>query len=188
MDDCIDSLGDATVFSTLDANCGYWQLPMAEEDQDKTTFVSHRGAFRYVRMPFGLRNAPASFQRALDILLSGVKWKTCLVYLDDVIVFRKSVDDHVAHMDEALRILGDAGISLKLRQCEFFQNKVSYLGNVIFPRKLAIAKESTKAFEKAAFQRDLTQLRSFLGACNVYRRFIKGFAKIAHLLHQILTK
>ena len=161
---------------------------MAEEDRDKTTFVSHRGAFRYVRMPFGLRNAPASFQRSLDILLSGVKWKTCLVYLDDVIVFSKSVDDHIAHIDEVLRILGDAGISLKLRKCEFFQRKVNYLGHVILPRKLAIAKESTKAIEEATFPRDLTQLRSFLGACNVYRRFIKGFAKIAHPLHQMLTK
>ena len=108
--------------------------------------------------------------------------------LDDVIVFSKSVDDHIAHMDEVLRIFGDAGISLKLRKCEFFQKKVSYLGHVILPRKLAIAKESTNAIEKATFPRDLTQLRSFLGACNVYRRFIKGFAKIAHPLHQMLTK
>ena len=87
MDDCIDSLGDAKIFTTLDANCGYWQLNVDKPDQDKTTFISHSGTYRYVRMPFGLRNAPATFQRCLDILLSELRWKTCLVYLDDVITY-----------------------------------------------------------------------------------------------------
>jgi len=82
IDDCLDSLGDAAIFTTLDCNAGYWQVPVAPEDRDKTTFTSYLGTYRYVRMPFGLRNAPATFQRALDIVLSGVRWQACLIYLD----------------------------------------------------------------------------------------------------------
>ena len=86
IDGCLDSLGDAEIFTTLDCNAGYWQVPVAPEDRDKTTFTSYIRTFRYTRMTFGLRNAPATFQRALDIILSGVRWKSCLIYLDDVIV------------------------------------------------------------------------------------------------------
>ena len=89
MDDCLDLLGDAGIFSTFDCNSGYWQISVATEDRDKTTFITHMGTFRHVRMPFGLRNAQATFQRALDIILSGVRWQTSLIYLDDVIVFSK---------------------------------------------------------------------------------------------------
>jgi len=79
MDDCIDFLGDAKVFSTLDRNSGYWQIPVADEYRDKTTLVCHEGAYLYIRLPFGLSNAPATFQRAIDMILGGLKWKSCLV-------------------------------------------------------------------------------------------------------------
>ncbi len=95
MYECIDSLGDATVFTTLDCNSGYWQIPVATQDRDKTTFTSHFGTYRFKRMPFGLKNAPATFQRAIDIILAGVKWQHCIVYLDDVIVFSKSMESHL---------------------------------------------------------------------------------------------
>jgi Reverse transcriptase (RNA-dependent DNA polymerase) len=115
MDECIDSLGDAVVFTTLDCNSGYWQIPVHPEDRDKTTFTSHYGIYRFLRLPFGLRNAPATFQRAIDIILSGVTWKTCLVYLDDVIVFSSSLQAHLEHVSEALTLLGNSGLSLKLK-------------------------------------------------------------------------
>jgi len=86
MDECIDSLGEATIFLTLDCNAGYWQVDIAPEDREKTAFVCHEGAYQYKQMPFSSTNAPATFQRALDIILSGVKWQSCLIYLDNVIV------------------------------------------------------------------------------------------------------
>ena len=188
MDDCIDSLGDSAVFSTLDCNSGYWQIPMADEDKDKTAFVTHLGTFRYKRMPFGLKNAPATFQRALDIILSGVRWQSCLIYLDDVIVFSKDAESHLEHLDEILTLLRKAGVTLKLRKCSFFQDRVNYLGHVVSPGKLAVASENRDAIHEAEFPRDMTQLRSFLGACNVFRRFVKGFAKIAGPLNNMLRK
>ena len=95
MDECIDSLGDATVFTTLDCNSGYLQVEIAEEDRNKTSFASHSGLYRFLRMPFGLKNAPTTFQRAVDIILSRVKWDTALVYLDDVIVYSRTVTEHI---------------------------------------------------------------------------------------------
>jgi Reverse transcriptase (RNA-dependent DNA polymerase) len=124
MDECIDSLGDAVVFTILDCNSGYWQIPVHPGDRDKTTFTSHYGTYRFLWLPFGLRNAPATFQRAIDIILSGVKWKTCLVYLDDVIVFSGSRSAHLAHVAEVLTLLGNAGLSLKLKKCHFFSETV----------------------------------------------------------------
>ena len=90
MEDSIDSLGEARLFTTLDEMWGYWQVPIAEGDRDKTTFTSHMVTFRYKRMSFGIRNAPATFQRALDIILSGARWKTCLVYIEDVVIFSRT--------------------------------------------------------------------------------------------------
>ena len=187
-DDCIDSLGDAAVFSTLDCNSGYWQIPMSVEDMDKTAFVSHLGTYRYKRMPFGLKNAPATFQRALDIILSGLRWQVCLIYLDDVIVFSKDMEQHLDHLDQVLSLLRDAGVSLKLRKCSFFQSRVTYLGHVISPGKLSIADENRDAISEALFPQNITQLRSFLGLCNVFRRFVQGFSKIARPLNEMLKK
>jgi hypothetical protein len=86
MDECIDYLGDACVFTTLDCNSGYWKIPVAPDDMDKTFFTSNEGTYRFRRMPFGLRNAPATFQRMVEIVLSGLTWKSYLVYLDDIII------------------------------------------------------------------------------------------------------
>ena len=188
MDYCIDSLGNAVVFTMLDCNSGYWQIPVAPEDRDKTTFTTHMGTFRHLRMPFGLKGAPATFQRALDIILSGVRMQICLVYLDDVIVFWRTQEEQAAHLGTVLSLWRSAGISLKLKKCSFFQPKVHYLGHVISPGKLSVAEEAADAFKTFTFPRTLTQVRSFLGACNVYRRFVKGFAKIARPLTDITRK
>ena len=105
MADRIESLRDARVFSTLDCNSGYWQIPVDQGDRDETTFTTHCGTNRYKRMPFGLKNAPATFQRALHIVLPGVRWQICLVYLDDVIVFSKNQETDLDDLDTVLSLL-----------------------------------------------------------------------------------
>ena len=120
MDDCIDFLGDAKVFSTLDCNSGYWQIPVSDEYRDKTTFVCHEGAYRYIRLPIGLSNSPATFQRAIDVMLGGLKWKSGLVYLDDIIVFSQSAEEHVEHLRDIFAALSGAGVPLKSKKCNFF--------------------------------------------------------------------
>jgi len=179
MDECIDSRGDARVFSTLDCNAGYWQIPVAEDDKHLTAFTCHSSAWQCVRLPFGLCNAPSTFQRAIDMILAGVKWQICLVYLDDVIVFSRSPEEHLQHLDEVLKRLGKAGVTLKAAKCHFFQEEVEYLGRVIRPGRVHVLEKNLRAQRGLGCPETQTQMKSFLGMCGVYRRFVAVFAKIA---------
>jgi len=179
MDECLDSLGEARVFSTVDCNAGYWQIPVAKEDRSKTAFTCHWGAYQCVRLPFGLSNAPATFQRAMDMILSGVKWQKCLIYLDDVIIFSRTPEDHLAHLDEVLALLAAAGVSLKATKCHLFQTEVEYLGHVITPGRVAVNEKNTHALKGLRLPETQTEVKSFLGMCGVYRRFVPDYAKIA---------
>ena len=130
-------------------------------------------------MSFVLVNAPATFQRAMDVILSSVKWKFCLVYLDDIIIYSPSHQQHLKDLDLVLGLLSRAGATLKFKKCHFFKERVKYLGHVILPGKLQIDQSKTVSVRNAIFPRTRTELRSFLGLCNVYRRFIPQFANIA---------
>ena len=188
IDECLDTLGHAKVFSTLDANSGYWQIPVATDDRHKTAFTCHAGCYQFQRMPFGLCNAPATFQRTLDIILSPYRWRTCLVYLDDIIIFSPDYESHITHVDEVLSAIQAAGVSLKLRKCKFFADHVDYLGHVITPGKLHVATTNTDAIRGFLPPRTQTELKSFLGLCNVYRRFVPNFARTAAPLQRLLRK
>ena len=139
-------------------------------------------------MSFGLKGAQATFQRALDIILSGVRWQICLVYVDDVIVFSRTQEKHAENLGTVLSLLRRAGISLQLKKCSFFQPKVHYLGHVISPGKLSVAEEAADAFKTFTFPRTLTKVRSFFGACDVYHHFVKAFEKIAWPLMDMWRK
>lgn len=187
MDDCVDSLEEAGIFSTLDCNAGYWQIPVAPEDREKTTCTSHCGAFQCKRMPFGQCNAPATFQRAMDIILAGVRWQTCLVYLDDSIVFSRSPKDHIDDLRQVFGLLEEAGVSLTAAKCHLFTQEVEYLGHVVRPERISVNEKNTKAIRLAVYRETQTQLRSFLGMCNIYRRFAKDFAKWARPLNALVS-
>eukprot|EP00923_Selenidium_pygospionis_P004728 GHVN01007816.1.p1 GENE.GHVN01007816.1~~GHVN01007816.1.p1 ORF type:complete len:363 (-),score=7.78 GHVN01007816.1:84-1172(-) len=106
IDDCLNAMEGMRYFSTFDLLSGYWQVKVADQDKDKTAFVSPNGLFQFRRMPFGLCNAPATFQRLMDFVLAGIKWQSCLVYLDDVVVFSRTADDHFRHLEELFQRLG----------------------------------------------------------------------------------
>jgi hypothetical protein len=122
------------------------------------------------------------------VILSGVKWRTCLVYLDDVVIYSPDRETHLRHVDEALTLLREAGLSLKLAKCHFFKDTVDYLGHVIRPGRLGVAEKNTNALKRATLPRTQTELRSFLGLCNVYRRFVPRFAALAAPQNIYLTK
>ena len=146
------------------------------------------GTSRHLRMPFGLKGALATFQRAFDIILYCVRWQKCPVYLYDVVVSSRTHEEHAEHLDTVLSLLRTTGISLKLKVCNFLRPKVHYLRHVISPGKCNMADMAADAFKTFTFPRMLTEVRSFLGACNVYSRFIKGFGKIARPLTDVSRK
>jgi len=187
MDDCLDSFGDAQFFSTLDCNAGYLQIPIAEEDKPKTAFTCHCGTYQSTRLPFGLCNAPATFQRAIDMLLSGVKWQNVLVYSDDLIIFSADAESHLSHLDRVPTLLGKHGVTLKAQKCHLFSNEVEYLCHVVRPGRLSVNEKNLKAIKKAVFPKAQTQLRSFLGMYYVYRRFTVDFAKTAKPLNDLTS-
>jgi len=182
IDECIDSLRDARVFSTLDCNAGYWQIPVAEEDKHLTAFTCHSGVWQRVRLPFGLCNAPANFRRAMDMILAEVKWQICQVYLDDDIVFARSPEEHSQHLDDVLTGLGKAGVTLKAAKCHFFRKEVEYLGHVIRPGRVHVLEKSLRAPRGLRYPETQTQMKSFLGVCAIYPRVVADFAKIAQPL------
>ena len=188
MENCLDSLEEAAFFTTLDCNSGYWQITVADEDRAKTAFTCHEGCFEFCRMPFGLCNTPSTFQRTVDMLLSGYRSRTCLVYLDEIIVFSNTAEEHVDHVREVLTVLKEAGFSLKLKKCIFFAKFVDYLGHVIRPGRLEVATQNTEALKCFKEPTTQTELRSFLGLCNVYRRFVPNFARTAAPLNAFLKK
>jgi len=181
-EDCIDFLGEASVFSFLDYNFGYWQIPVAVENLDKTSFTCHEGTYKYTRFPFGLTNAPATFQSAIDMILSGVKWKTCLVCLDDVFVFSRTVEEHITYLNEVSSLLSRAGASRKASKCSLFQEEVKYLGHIVGSGHIRVNEKNLVGLRLAEPPRTKKDLRSFLGMCNVYRRFVKDYAQAARPL------
>lgn len=122
----------------MDADSGYWQVRIAEEDKHKTAFTSHAGFYEFNSLRFGLKNAPATFQRVLDIFLSQYKWQIFLVYIDDVIFYSKTVEQHIVDVYKVLVKLARSGMSLCLKKCSFFTDKVKYLGHVIRPGRLEV--------------------------------------------------
>ena len=187
MDEFVDSLGDASFFTTLDANSGYWQILMDEDSKDKSSFTCHAGFFRFKRLPFGLINAPATFQRALDLILSKVRYDFALVYLDDIIIFSNSFEEHLVHLSHVLSLLKAANVSLKLSKCRFAQREVVYLGHLIKPGRLEMLSARVDALKLIELPRTKKEMRSFLGLASFYRRFIKRFAKMAKPLHDLTT-
>ena len=131
IDNTLDALGDAKYFLTLDMSSGYWQVEVAEEDKAKTAFTTGKGHFEFSVMLFGLSNAPTTFQRHMDLVLSGLHYEECLVYLDDVIVFSSSFDHHLKNLKAVFTRLVDAGLKLKSTKCHLCCDEVHYLGHIV---------------------------------------------------------
>lgn len=131
IDEYLDCLGKAKIFTTLDLKSGYWQIAMDEQSKEKTAFSSPFGNFNFEVMPFGVRNAPSEFCRLMDIVLANLQWKTALVYIDDIIIFSETFEEHKRHIAEVFEALEAANLKLKLSKCNFCQEKVTFLGHVI---------------------------------------------------------
>ena len=141
--------------------------------------MTHFGTYAFMCMPFELKNAPATYQRAIDTIITTVKWQFALVYLDDIIVFSSSFVQHKDHLSTVLALLEGAAVTLRLSKSKLFHTEVHYLGHVINPGVLEIAPDMIRAVQESTPPRTVPRVQSFLGLCYVYRRFVKGFSRIA---------
>lgn len=187
VDDMIDEVGNAKYISTLDLTKGYWQVPVSEKDRPKTAFVTPFGLYQFTRMPFGLQGAPATFQRMVDRLLNGLS-EFSKSYIDDIIIFSNSWEEHCDHLEAVLKRIEEAGLTTKLRKCQLGMSECLYLGHIIGGGKVRPETAKTQAILK--FQVPVTKkdVRSFLGLSGYYQRFIKDYSTMAAPLTDLTQK
>ena len=177
----LDKIGRATVISKVDLTSGFHQIVVAQESRDFTTFLSPRGKYRFTCMPFGLKNAPSHFQRTMEKVLQPVL-DCAAVYIDDIVIFSKSWEDHLTHLSRVFNCIKQAGMTAKISKCSFGKTKLQYLGHTIGSGQLAVSEQWVTAL--ANYIRPITKktLRSFLGCVSCYRRFIPKYSDLsAHL-------
>ena len=184
----LDCLGGSAWFTVVDLKSGYWQIELDEESREKTAFASHKGLFEFNVLPFGVCNGPGTFQRLMNAVLAGLTWKSCLVYLDDIIVFSKTFSDHIQRLREVLTRIRGAGLQLSSEKCQWFQREVTYLGHVVSTHGVATDPAKVERVSNWPTPTSVKELRSFLGLATYYRRFVKGFADVAKPLHHLTGK
>ena len=188
VDDTLDTLAGSTWFTTLDLKSGYWQVEVAGENRDKTAFCTSEGLYEFNVMPFGLCNAPATFQRLMNSVLAGLQCTSCLVYIDDIIVVGNSFDQYLSNLQQVLERLKQAGLKVHPSKCQFLQREVTFLGHVISPNGIAPDPVKTCKVEQWPTPSSRVEVQQFLGLANYYQRFVKDFASHAKPLRQLTEK
>lgn len=188
INEIFDQLGFCQYFSTLDLANGYHQLQVHEDDRHKTAFSTPKGHYEFNRMPFGLKGAPATFQRMMTYVLSGLQGIHCLVYLDDIIVYGKNLADHNLKLTQVFQQLRKNNLKLQPEKCYFLQREINYLGHIIAKDGVKPDPEKIKCVENFPRPENVKEIQSFLGLANYYRRFIQNFSKIAEPLNKLLRK
>ena len=181
IDDTLDLLGEARYLTKLDLAKGYYQILMDEADVQKTAFSTPFGKFEYVRMPFGLKNAPTHFQRSMDIVLSQL-FLCSSAYIDDVIIFSKSFQVHLCDIDNVLYALSSHGFTIKPSKCVWAARSVEYLGFEVGEGQLSVPEARVQSINSITLPQTVRQLRSFIGTVGYYRRFIPKFANHSSIL------
>ena len=185
-EDLFATLAGGKQFTTLDFSHAYNQLVLDEDSQELVTINTHRGLFRYRRLPFGNASAPAVFQKTMDVILQGMSRVTC--YLDDILVTGATAEEHLRNLDEVLTRLKKHGVRLRKDKCRFMESSVEYLGHRVDQEGIHATTSKLQAISEAPAPRNVQELRSFLGLLNYYGRFIPNLSSLIHPLHKLLCK
>ncbi|CAF0856937.1 unnamed protein product [Brachionus calyciflorus] len=185
-DDVFDRLALSKVFTTLDLKSGYWQFLVDRESIEKTAFSTNDGHYEFLRMPFGLKNAPARLSRAMRRIFAGVKFVE--VYFDDMTIHSNTNEEHVEHLKFVLEKLRQYNLKINASKGEWFKKSVKVLGHIISEKTITMDPEKVNAIEEFKQPSSVNEIQRFLGLCGAYRRFVREFAHIAAPMHKLLKK
>ena len=186
--DVLSSIGHSTFMSTLDLVSAYHQLQLDPADRYLTAFTVGSSKYEFLRVPFGLQSSPAFFARVTNNVMYDMLGPQYLVYLDDIVLFGKTREEHLRTIQSVLETLQKAGLKLKIRKCNFFAKEIEFLGYKLNEQGMKMNPEKVKAIKAMPMPTNKRQLQSFLGAVNYYRLFIEQFATIADPLYRLLRK
>ena len=188
IEETLEALGGAKYFSSLDLANGYFQIAMDEKSISKTAFRVPWGLFEFLRMPQGLVNSPGTFQRVMELVLGELNMAEVIFYLDDILVFSSTLEEHVSRLKAVFGRLSEYGLKLKGKKCQFLQREVLVLGHVVTPEGIQVDQEKVEKIKNWPTPVSAEELRSFLGLASYYRRFMPKFADIAAPLHSLVGK
>ena len=186
--DIIDSLASARYFSVLDMAWGYWHVPMHPDSIEKTAFITPDGHYEWLVLPFGLKNAPATFQRIVLQVLGDLVNQGVIPYFDDIIVYAPTLDEHQRILQAVLQRLKDTNIRLRYEKCKFAQTSVEYLGFVVSYGLQRPSPKNTESVTNFPIPRNAKDIQRFIGLANYYRRFVQNFSRIAEPLTRLTRK
>ena len=188
IDDSLNSLSGQAWFSTLDLASGYWQVRLSEDAKPKTAFATHSGLFQFAVMPFGLCNAPATFERLMSQVMRGLHWKRCLVYIDDILVFGHDFESALQSLELVLIRVAEYGLQLKSTKCNLFRSSVPFLGHIVGRAGLECDPTKVSAVANWIPPSTIKGVREFLGFTGYYRRFVPDYSTVAQPLVRLLGK
>ena len=190
LEDIWDLIGETKpkYFSTLDLASGFWQIRMDPATKHKASFVTRSGQFTWNRLPFGLKNSPITFQQTMNDVLRDLITKCCIVYVDDIIVFSHTFEEHLEHLRQIFDRLRKANLTLKLSKCTFASQRVKYLGHILSTKGIFPDPDKVHIVQSWQPPKNPKQIRQFLGLTNYYRRFIPNYANIAKPMHNLTKK
>lgn len=186
VDELLDELGQSVIFSKLDLRAGYHQIRVHEKDVFKTAFRTHEARYKFLVMPFGLSNAPSTFQATMNYILKGFLRRFVVVFFDDILIYSSSVDEHAEHVGLVLQCLQSHKFYVKMSKCSFSQPTVDYLGHIVGNGGVRADPKKIVAMVAWPEPKSIKQLRGFLGLTGYYRKFVKGYATISATLTDLL--
>lgn len=188
VDELLDELAGAQWFTKLDLHSGYHQIRMAPGEEHKTAFRTHQGLYEFRVMPFDLTNAPTTFQNVMNTIFQHILRKHVLVFMDDILIYSTSMEDHIKHLTEVLKILEEHKLFVKKSKCSFAQQSLEYLGHIVKGQGVSTDPSKVQAVSNWSQPTSLKELRGFLGLAGYYRKFIKHYGMLCRPLIQLLKK
>jgi len=187
-EETVSTLHCSQYFSVLDCYSGFWQLRLAEEAKMKTALSMPSGHYNFLRLPYGLANSAASFQRLIDLVLRDLVGNECYVFIDDVIVYGISIEEHASRLSHVIELFDRANLQLQPGKCVFAQPQVEYLDYIVSRDGIRASPDKTKAFRNYPTPKNVKEVRLFLGLASFYRRLVPRFAQMATPMSELLRK